>query len=238
MHAGDAGGTKAATLAAATGDATNHLRKNEEPPCPRPTRLIEFIATAIDIHGVSSSYWGTTLAIGMVIFWRFFGKPTGDRYTTFRVVMGRGMLIGLEVLLRRRYDHQDRRASSRTSPPTGRWVFCHYPHVPELVLTLELTGAGPGKKWPVSRLTPSCQPPCPGAERLQVSLPSRHATSRRVAPLELLPALPARWARPQSHTRTPAASSSPHSRNCVTGRHPPALAPAFLHPERDAPRWA
>lgn len=66
---------------------------------PEANALIEFIATAIDVLGVLVIVLGTMMAIGMVIFWRLFGKPTGDRYTTFRIVMGRGMLIGLEVLL-------------------------------------------------------------------------------------------------------------------------------------------
>lgn len=66
---------------------------------PEANTLIEFIATAIDILGVIVIVLGTTLAIGTVIFWRAFGKPTGSRYATFRHVMGRGLLIGLEVLV-------------------------------------------------------------------------------------------------------------------------------------------
>ena len=62
-------------------------------------QLIEFIATAIDILGVIVIVLGIMMAIGMVLFWRLFGKPNGSRYTTFRHVMGRGLLIGLEVLV-------------------------------------------------------------------------------------------------------------------------------------------
>ncbi len=66
---------------------------------PEANALIEFVATAIDILGVIIIVLGTTLAIGIVIFGRIFGRQTGSRYSTFRIVMGRGMLIGLEVLL-------------------------------------------------------------------------------------------------------------------------------------------
>lgn len=66
---------------------------------PEAKILIEFIATAIDILGVLVIVLGTVMAIGNVFLWRVFGKPSGSRYSTFRNVMGRGMLIGLEVLL-------------------------------------------------------------------------------------------------------------------------------------------
>lgn len=61
--------------------------------------LIEYTAAVIDLLGVLIIVASTVAAIGTVLFWRMVGKAESNRYTTFKVVIGRGLLLGLEVLL-------------------------------------------------------------------------------------------------------------------------------------------
>jgi uncharacterized membrane protein len=63
------------------------------------TRLIEPVATALELFGVCVILAGILLATGLFLFRDLRRRSATDAYSCYRSNLGRGILLGLEILV-------------------------------------------------------------------------------------------------------------------------------------------
>jgi uncharacterized membrane protein len=68
-------------------------------PSEGVTRLIEPVATALELFGVFVIVAGILLATGLFLFRDLKAKGPIDAYACYRSNLGRGILLGLEILV-------------------------------------------------------------------------------------------------------------------------------------------